>query len=80
MEDKIKVIVDTDPGVDDCIALMFFMFDERIDLKLVTTVSGKPMFLLLWVHQSHLKDHAKTHLLFTQKLAWVHTNLKTLKL
>lgn len=40
MEDKIKVIVDTDPGVDDCIALMFFMFDERIDLKLVTTVSG----------------------------------------
>lgn len=40
MEDKIKVILDTDPGVDDTIALMFFMFDPRIDVKLITTVSG----------------------------------------
>lgn len=40
MNEKIKVIVDTDPGVDDCIALMFFMFNERFDVKLITTVSG----------------------------------------
>lgn len=40
MDDKIKVILDTDPGVDDCIALMLYMFDERFDVKLVTTVMG----------------------------------------
>lgn len=40
MDKKIKVIIDTDPGVDDCIALMFFTFDERFDVKLITTVSG----------------------------------------
>ncbi len=40
VEEKIKVIIDTDPGVDDCIALMFFLFSNKVDIKLITTVSG----------------------------------------
>lgn len=40
MKEKIKVILDTDPGVDDSIALMFFTHDPRFDIKLITTVSG----------------------------------------
>lgn len=35
-----KVIIDTDPGVDDAYALVFAMFDEDLDIKLLTTVSG----------------------------------------
>lgn len=35
-----KVIIDTDPGVDDTYALIFAMFDQDLDIKLFTTVSG----------------------------------------
>ena len=35
-----KVIIDTDPGVDDTYALIFAMFDPALDIKLMTTVSG----------------------------------------
>lgn len=37
---KEKVIIDTDPGVDDASALIFAMFEKKIDIKLITTVAG----------------------------------------
>lgn len=37
---KNKIIIDTDPGIDDAIALAIASYSENIDLKLVTTVSG----------------------------------------
>ncbi len=41
MKDKRqKVIIDTDPGVDDCYALIFMLFDPSLDIELITTVAG----------------------------------------
>ncbi|MBO5067411.1 MAG: nucleoside hydrolase [Clostridia bacterium] len=37
---KYKVIIDTDPGVDDAACLIYAFFDEYIDIKLLTTVVG----------------------------------------
>lgn len=37
---KYKVIVDTDPGVDDTACIVFMLFDKKLDIKLFTTVSG----------------------------------------
>ena len=37
---KYKVIIDTDPGVDDSACLIFALFDKKLDIKLLTTVSG----------------------------------------
>ena len=37
---KYKVIIDTDPGVDDAACLIYAFFDENIDIRLLTTVSG----------------------------------------
>ena len=36
----IKVIIDTDPGVDDTACLIYAFFDKNIDVKLLTTVAG----------------------------------------
>ncbi len=38
--DKVKVIIDTDPGVDDIACIIYAMNDENIDVKLLTTVAG----------------------------------------
>ena len=38
--EKIKIILDTDPGVDDIACFIYAMNDENIDIKLVTTVAG----------------------------------------
>lgn len=35
-----KVIIDSDPGVDDSTAILLTLLDERIDVKLISTVSG----------------------------------------
>jgi non-specific riboncleoside hydrolase len=37
---KYKVVIDTDPGVDDSACLLYAFFDEYIDIKLLTTVTG----------------------------------------
>lgn len=37
---KRKIIIDTDPGIDDAIAIAIAAFSEEVDVKLVTTVSG----------------------------------------
>lgn len=38
--EQYKVIIDTDPGVDDTTATLLCMLDERLDIKLFSTVSG----------------------------------------
>ncbi len=38
--EKIKVIIDTDPGVDDSACLIYAFFNERVDIKLFTSVVG----------------------------------------
>ena len=37
---KTRVIIDTDPGIDDAIALGFALAAKALDIKLITTVSG----------------------------------------
>lgn len=37
---KINCIIDTDPGVDDLVAIALSLYDETIDIKLITTVAG----------------------------------------
>lgn len=37
---KIKLIIDTDPGVDDTVCLIYALFNEKVDVKLLTTVAG----------------------------------------
>lgn len=37
---KIKIIIDTDPGVDDSAANIVAMFEDKLDILLFTTVSG----------------------------------------
>ncbi len=37
---KINCIIDTDPGVDDSAAIALSLYDEVLDIKLITTVNG----------------------------------------
>ena len=37
---KYKVVIDTDPGVDDAVCLIYAFFDKNIEIKLLTTVAG----------------------------------------
>ncbi|MGN1201022.1 MAG: nucleoside hydrolase, partial [Candidatus Caccovivens sp.] len=37
---KYKVIIDTDPGVDDTNALLYILNDPQFDIKLFTTANG----------------------------------------
>lgn len=37
---KRPIIIDTDPGIDDAIAIAFAVFSEELDVKLITTVAG----------------------------------------
>ncbi|SHI46087.1 non-specific riboncleoside hydrolase [Clostridium cavendishii DSM 21758] len=37
---KISIIIDTDPGIDDAIALAAACFSEALEVKLISTVSG----------------------------------------
>lgn len=40
MIQKEKIIIDTDPGIDDAVAIIFAMFSKYVDIKLITTVAG----------------------------------------
>lgn len=40
MVTKIPVIIDTDPGIDDAIAIAMAIADDRLDIRLFTTVGG----------------------------------------
>lgn len=37
---KRPIIIDTDPGIDDAVALAIALFDESLDVRLLTTVAG----------------------------------------
>lgn len=37
---KKNIIIDTDPGIDDAVALGIALFSEELDVKLITTVAG----------------------------------------
>lgn len=37
---KINCIIDTDPGVDDAVAIALSLYDDLMDIKLITTVAG----------------------------------------
>ena len=39
-DDKRPIIIDTDPGIDDAVALAIALFAEELDVKLITTVAG----------------------------------------
>ncbi len=36
----VKIIIDTDPGVDDVACVIYAMNDENVDVQLITTVAG----------------------------------------
>ncbi|MCL1936510.1 MAG: ribonucleoside hydrolase RihC [Defluviitaleaceae bacterium] len=38
--EKRKIIIDTDPGIDDAVALALALFSDKLDVKLISTVSG----------------------------------------
>ena len=35
-----KIIIDTDPGIDDAAALALAVFSKELDVQLITTVAG----------------------------------------
>lgn len=37
---KRKIIIDTDPGIDDAVALALALFSDELDVQLITTVAG----------------------------------------
>lgn len=37
---KTPIIIDTDPGIDDAVALAIALFSDKLDVKLLTTVAG----------------------------------------
>lgn len=55
-EDKIKVIIDTDPGVDDSACLIYAFFNERLDIKLLTSVVGNVPLKTATRNLLHLMD------------------------
>jgi non-specific riboncleoside hydrolase len=38
---QIPLIIDTDPGIDDAVAIALAVFNPRFDVRLITTVAGK---------------------------------------
>ncbi|STY43734.1 Pyrimidine-specific ribonucleoside hydrolase rihA [Listeria grayi] len=34
------IIIDTDPGIDDAVAIAIALYAEELDVRLLTTVSG----------------------------------------
>lgn len=53
---KIKVIIDTDPGVDDSVCLIYAFFDKNIDIKLLTSVVGNVSIDIATRNLLHLVD------------------------
>lgn len=40
MSDKIKIIIDSDPGIDDAAAISIALNNPQLDVRLITTVAG----------------------------------------
>ena len=37
---KRPIIIDTDPGIDDALAIAIALFSEELDVRLISTVAG----------------------------------------
>lgn len=55
-QEKYKVIIDTDPGVDDSAGLIYAMFDPKLDIKLLTTVVGNVKITTATRNMLHILD------------------------
>ena len=53
---KYKVIIDTDPGVDDSACLIYAFFNENVEIKLLTSVVGNVSIDLATRNLLHLMD------------------------
>ncbi len=53
---KLKVVIDTDPGVDDSVCLIYAFFDKNIDIKLLTSVAGNVNIDIATRNLLHLID------------------------
>ena len=53
---KVKVIIDTYPGVDDSACIIYAMHDKNIDIKLFTTVAGNIPLGIATRNLLHLLD------------------------
>ena len=56
---KVNCIIDTDPGVDDCVAIALSLFDEYMDIKLITTVNGNLDLETVTRNMMHLLEKFK---------------------
>lgn len=56
MEKKISLIIDTDPGVDDAIALLYAIKSEKFDIKLLTTEGGNSPVQNITNNALHILD------------------------
>ncbi len=56
MKNKIKCIIDSDPGVDDCAAIALSLYDDVMDIKLITTVNGNVSLNMVTRNVLHLLE------------------------
>ena len=59
---KINLIIDTDPGVDDSIAIIPTLFDKNINILLFTTVSGNVNVDLCTKNILHILEYYKKNI------------------
>lgn len=57
---KRPIIIDTDPGIDDALAIAIALFSEELDVRLITTVAGN-------VSLEHVTNNALKLLHFLEK-------------
>ena len=57
---KQPIIIDTDPGIDDALAIAIALFSEKLDVKLISTVAGN-------VSLEHVTNNALKLLSFWEK-------------
>lgn len=56
MNSKQKIIIDTDPGVDDAIAIMLLARSDLIDIQAITTIAGNSSIKNTTANVEYLKD------------------------
>ena len=56
MDNKPKIIIDTDPGVDDAIAIMLLAKSNNVDIQAITTVAGNSNIQNTTANAEYLKD------------------------
>ncbi len=56
MNNKPKIIIDTDPGVDDAIAIMLLAKSDMVNIQAITTVAGNSGIKNTTANAEYLKD------------------------